>query len=184
MDETTIISLNIMEQLYSCMKSYVENYLIYRTIKRQTHNLVLVDVTEMSFLKEISDACFQMCFIYWCNVFGSKDRNNPIHWSNFDIDVEEFFDQMGMNQGEFDSYAKEVKEFRNKYIAHPDGYNNRIPFLDKANKAIFVLDSILKDCDDVLPFGTLRDYFEASYDKYDEIVCQIMVNCQRSSIID
>lgn len=61
-----------------------------------------------------------MAAVEWCKVFGSE-RNNRTYYTKC---IEELD---GIND-----IANDMREFRDKYIAHSDFYNKPIPIMEKA----------------------------------------------------
>ena len=70
--------------------------------------------------------CFDIAMLKWCKLFVYENgRPGKHHWRQV-IDKDKIFfkellDNLGINETEFDSYARnEIKEYRDKFVAHLD----------------------------------------------------------------
>lgn len=179
-----------LEELHFQMNRVIEHYLIYRAINKTIYkNVGALEMSE--FLVVTLDAHLEMFFVIWCKIFGS-DKNNRLHYSRF-IELNSFSRQLSEIDSEidFDKYVLQMKRFRNKYVAHSDDYNEPVPHLESALKAIFVLDKMIKTLIDSIidsikndkdieeleylkdSFGALEDYYSASKQKYMSVLDKI-----------
>ena len=80
-----------------------------------------------------SNNCLMMAAVEWCKVFGSE-RNNKTYYTNCIEELDEINDT-----------ANEMKEFRDKYIAHSDFYNKPVPIMEKAVNVVRQFDKAMID---------------------------------------
>ena len=74
-----------------------------------------------------------MAAVEWCKVFGSE-RNNKTYYPKC---IEEL--------DGIEKIANDMREFRDKFIAHYDFYNKPIPFMEKAVNVIRQFDKAMID---------------------------------------
>lgn len=75
------------------------------------------------------------CVLEWCKMFA--DVNGEHYWSRIVCKPEEFepalFNAISSTAGKFEAYRREMREYRDKFVAHLDHENiARIPHLDMA----------------------------------------------------
>jgi hypothetical protein len=96
------------------------------------------------------DAHLLQAVINWCMVFGS-DGCNPTHWKKLSPDQSKtlrqnfcdgLFEQTGLNQHAWESYWREIIDFRNNYVAHRAiEFSNPVPHFDLALKVAYYYDN-------------------------------------------
>ena len=74
----------------------------------------------------------EICVLEWCKLFGLKDDEH--YWEKVITDRASFFDGLmkllEITNDEFEAYVKEMRSYRDKFIAHLDSENTmNIPVL-------------------------------------------------------
>lgn len=92
-----------------------------------------------------NDAHIMIAVTCWCKVFGnSKDKT---YWrrmfrnNNSDDEKEMFFDilnEHGISESNYTDLRKQMKRFRDKYVAHSDDYKSPVPYLEPAYEIVFL----------------------------------------------
>ncbi|WP_028242930.1 hypothetical protein [Pseudobutyrivibrio ruminis] len=166
-DENSLYRL--AAQLHRC----VEHFLVYKAIRGKVENIIEVEKRE--FLVITSDANLEMFYMIFCQIFGSRN-NNSLHFEKY-IERKKFIEKLqsmfGITEDEFQKYEKDVKDFRNQFVAHADMYEKPVPITENAINAIITLDQIMIELDASI-FGTLESYIEVSLDKYDMYIQMIL----------
>jgi hypothetical protein len=113
----------------------------YRQLKEVFHSLP----GDLSFWVYTSDAHIQMAIASWCKVFGSSKEN--AHYSKFSnqppVSFDEYFiTEQPCSPQVWEEYQREMRKFRDKYIAHREKaiVDFPVPMLDMALKAVFSYD--------------------------------------------
>jgi len=84
---------------------------------------------------------FDIAILDWCKVFGSESE--PTHWKNIVDDPSSFrqglLSALGIDQSNWETYWKDVKDYRDKYLAHHqnDPSRTHYPNLDIAVNSSF-----------------------------------------------
>ena len=94
------------------------------------------------FLATANANCLDVCVLEWCKLFAEKSGKQ--HWSKVITERDRFFDGLlqavSRTDTEFDAYVKEMRGYRDKFIAHlDDELEMRIPKLRVARKSISYL---------------------------------------------
>ena len=92
-----------------------------------------------------------ICLLEWCKLFG--DLTAVHHWSRSVTDANAFctrlYDAIGVNAQEFETYRRDIRRYRDKFVAHLDGLNDiQIPRLRIAISSVEFLYEYLLDVDD------------------------------------
>lgn len=101
------------------------------------------------FLVAIDGNFLDMCVIEWCKIFG--DKKSKHHWKNVVTDHNIFFsgllDNLRYKGEEFDNYILQMKEYRDKHVAHlDDNTTGYYPELNITKESCFYLyDYLLKN---------------------------------------
>lgn len=124
------------------------------------------------FLATIDGNFIDMAVIEWCKLFG--DKNGKHHWrkvvknSEFEADMLEYLNETA---GQFRSYIDEMRQYRDKFLAHlDDDHIMNIPRMELAKGSVKFLYDYLFDAeasaDDLtgLP-KDLAAYYKACFDK-------------------
>jgi len=98
----------------------------------------------------------KLASVAWCNVFGSYKED--LHWTKTTAgeipkQVQEDFRQRVLSETGFilerwETYQKDMMDFRNKYIAHFDLYkpfNGPIPSFDPALQVVYAYDEWVRN---------------------------------------
>ncbi len=105
---------------------------IHRTLSERfkSINEERLNIEGRLFWVDITDNSLMMTAINWCKVFGSE-KNNRTHYKR--LKGYESFERMAFDKGyDLDQYSKDMREFRDKFIAHKDNYRKTIPNFDTA----------------------------------------------------
>lgn len=83
-----------------------------------------------------------VCVLEWCKLFG--DKRGQHHWQKVITDQAAFLtgllNAVGQTEGEFEAYIKEMRTYRDKFIAHLDSEEvMNIPKLKVARKSVSFL---------------------------------------------
>lgn len=108
-----------------------------------------------------------ICVMEWCKVFG--DARGKHYWKKVITDQESFFKNMlielNISENDFDSYIREMKTYRDKFVAHLDSENiAHIPKLEVVRKSIsYLYDYLLayeevNNCFSDAPKNSLKIY--------------------------
>ena len=93
-----------------------------------------------------------ICVLEWCKLFG--DVRAQHFWRKVVTEQQEFFGgllkTLSLTDVEFDAYVKEVKTYRDKFVAHLDSdLKMQIPDLELARKSVsYLYDYILANEDE------------------------------------
>ena len=119
----------------------VDRFVKYLTYHRCILTAKLTKKSEI--LTSTYNAFLGVATITWCNVFGATKGN--LHWSktirNITKEIEQDFknriySSTGLNEQEYQKYQRNIKKFRDKYIAHLDlnwqAHIKKVPHFDTA----------------------------------------------------
>lgn len=116
---------------------------------------------------------FDFAILEWCKVFGAYSE--PTHWTRLVNDHDSFkqglLARLGLNNSEWDSYGKYIRDYRNNFIAHhkKDPKITNYPDLDNALEAAFYYYEWLLYKLDGLGIQqqpeSLKDYYEYCLDQ-------------------
>lgn len=132
----------------------VKYFVCHLTYYRELHHKYREIELKSPFWTFTIDAHLVRAVIYWCMVFGSEGCN-PTHWKhlsegNVDCLRESFrqslFRHTNFTLSTWDTYWREMVNFRNEYIAHRElNYNKPVPYLDPALEVAYVYDGWIRD---------------------------------------
>ncbi|AMD92006.1 hypothetical protein AXF15_02005 [Desulfomicrobium orale DSM 12838] len=117
MDKKELIPGIIM--LCGCCIRFLAYYRAGDRIQKKHKNKI-----QMQFWIYVSNSLLNMCILEWCKLFCEKDGKH--FWKNGVEDEREFknglfkLEVMQGGEAEFDKYKKEIREYRDKYVAHRD----------------------------------------------------------------
>ncbi|WP_028316184.1 hypothetical protein [Desulfatibacillum aliphaticivorans] len=99
-------------------------------------------IIETQFWKGVNGNFIDICVIEWCKLFG--DLRGKHCWRKVVSDPNSFLDGLLQNleltEDAFEDYIKEMKIYRDKYVAHLDSFEKvQIPKLDFAKKSVLYL---------------------------------------------
>jgi hypothetical protein len=131
---------------FPVVKRFVYHLIYYRTLSKAYSDTNI----QNEFWTLTIDAHLLQATIYWCMVFGS-DGCNPTHWKHLSPDQSEtlhqsfrdgLFQQTGLDQQAWESYWKEIVNFRDNYAAHRAlGFSSPVPYFDIAHKVVYYYDN-------------------------------------------
>ncbi len=160
------------EELYgeirNILNQCVEHYLLYKAFYECINDTIVLEEKEL--LVMTCNAHIQMYITEWCKVFGTDQETNFKRLGCENLFVDVLDKKYNISREQFDDYINEVKPFRNKYVAHKENIELKVPNLSLAQKAIIVLDGILQNNAFDIPFGTIEEYLHENRGKYKDIV--------------
>lgn len=140
----------IFREQFPLVKYFVCHLIYYRGLYHEYQKIEL----KSSFWTFTIDAHLIRAVILWCNVFGSEGCN-PTHWKRLsegnsvrlqESFRESLFKQTGFTPATWDTYWREMVDFRNEYVAHRElTYNKPVPNLDRALEVAYVYDGWIRD---------------------------------------
>jgi hypothetical protein len=75
-----------------------------------------------SFWRQVNSNCIDLCVLEWCKLFAEK--NGEHHWTKVVSNRSAFegglLRQLGSNATAFEDYIKEMRTYRNRFVAHID----------------------------------------------------------------
>ncbi|OPZ92208.1 MAG: hypothetical protein BWY74_01695 [Firmicutes bacterium ADurb.Bin419] len=154
----------VYSTLFPLMRNFLYHYLSYKELIQAYKSLP----GDSEFWVYTCDAHLQMASITWCMVFG--DNSNEPHWKNLELNEDEFrsvlFRECQIDENDWKEYWNTMRTFRNKYVAHRElnNFNDPVPFLDLAYKAVIILDlwirdQISPDINENEPFNCLAEVY-------------------------
>jgi hypothetical protein len=79
-------------------------------------------VYDNDFWKTANGNFLDICILEWCKLFG--DERGKQYWGKVITEKRQFFegllDEIGLSRGELETYVKEMREYRDKFVAHLD----------------------------------------------------------------
>ncbi|MHB1484462.1 MAG: hypothetical protein ACYCYI_07325 [Saccharofermentanales bacterium] len=150
-----------LEILY-LIKDFLYHYESYKEIHKVYDKLP----GEKEFWRYTCDAHLEMANISWCMIFGSD--SNETHWKKiakeeiqaFRKSFINFLSSNGkMTHDEYKCYWNEMCDFRNRYVAHKNEYNQPVPHFDNACLIIYNFDSWIRQQikPDILDFPSYEE---------------------------
>ena len=125
---------------------------------------------ETQFWRALNGNFIDICLLEWCKLFG--DLKAKHHWSKSVTDSDRFSAglhlKLGMNQAEFDEYRREVREYRDKFVAHLDELNQMaIPRLQPIiNSVRYLYDYVVQVEDDLHAFADAPQSARGYYNQH------------------
>jgi hypothetical protein len=75
------------------------------------------------FWRNVNGNFMDICVLEWCKLFA-EEKNGKHYWGKVITDAAAFFDgllkALGMTNDEFEAFAKEMRFYRDKLVAHLD----------------------------------------------------------------
>jgi hypothetical protein len=111
---------------------------------------------ETQFWKTLNGNFIDTCLLEWCKLFG--DLKAKHHWSKSVTDSAQFtaelYRKLGMDEAAFEDYRLEVREYRDKFVAHLDEINQaEIPRLQPVIDSVrYLYDYLVQVEDDLNAF--------------------------------
>ena len=105
------------------------------------------------FWKTLNGNFIDTCLLEWCKLFG--DLRAKHHWSKSVTDSDRFtsglYQKLGMDEAAFEEFRLEVREYRDKFVAHLDELNQaQIPRLQPVIDSVRYLYDYLVQVEDDL----------------------------------
>ncbi len=136
---------------FPVVKRFVYHLVYYRTLSKAYSDSHL----QNEFWTLTIDAHLLQAVIHWCMVFGS-DGCNPTHWKKLSLNQSEtlrqnfcdgLFGQTDLTQQTWESYWREIVDFRNNYAAHRAlGFSSPVPHFDMALEVACYYDNWIRKC--------------------------------------
>lgn len=124
---------SIESDIIVLMYDFIYSLVIHRAIHVRGKNTYNLHNVHERFWNTISDNCIQQCVVDWCKVFGSN--NDKTHYTKIhSVFIDDFERAVAAEKINLSEYSKSMRNFRDKFIAHRDAYEQRtpIPCLDQA----------------------------------------------------
>lgn len=143
-------SREVFASLMSQVDAFVKHLLCHRAVQCNGGALL-----QLPFWSLTSNAHLCQAVVSWCKVFGASGKNTEVHWHKLSTDEAETFKEgfrgalsknLGLCPDAWRKYCKEVKDFRDKYVAHTEiGFSEPVPNLDIALDVAFLFDRWVRD---------------------------------------
>lgn len=161
----------ISYDIYEIIDNACFNLAIHRALSERfkSINEERIDIEGRLFWVVVTDNSLMMTAVNWCKVFGS-DKNNGTHYKR--LKDYETFESVASDKGyNIDEYSKEMREFRDKFIAHKDRYEKPIPNFDIALDIMELFyETVLNKLEHTnSPIVSFRDYKEMANNYLDSI---------------
>lgn len=120
--------------------AFTRNLAYYRVGQEEfRHLLNPQENAGANFWRVANNNFIDMCVLEWCKLFGDKDGKH--YWANVVADPAAFktalLKHLGVDEDEFQEYVREMRHYRDKFLAHLDSENvMNIPVLEVAMKAV------------------------------------------------
>jgi len=129
---------------YPIWRRFIYHYCAYKELYALFESLP----PEKEFWVHTCDAHLEMATIYWCMIFGTD--SNETHWKKLGLDNDGFkeylLQNLGISDGVWDDYRKNMLKFRNEFVAHrPKKYEKPVPFFSLALNATICLESWVRE---------------------------------------
>jgi hypothetical protein len=147
-----------------CMH-FVRNAAYYRA-----WNAAPAERRREQFWRTLNGNFIDICILEWCKLFG--DLRAQHHWSKSITDPDAFlrglYNHTGLNEADFEAYRVEVREYRDKFVAHLDELNQmRIPNLQPALDSVrYLYQYLLERENDVDAFQDAPRDADARYQEH------------------
>ena len=114
-------------------------------------NALPVEKRREQFWRTLNGNFIDICVLEWCKLFG--DLRAEHHWSKCVSDCTTFAcglrAKTGLNAHEFEAFRVEMRDYRDKFVAHLDNLNSmRIPRLQPALESVRYLYDYLHNVED------------------------------------
>jgi len=132
-------NVEVFNHQYSVVVAFVQRLAYYRGLTAVWNG----QTTPSEFWAATVDDYLKLATVAWCNVFGS--RKEALHWTQTPTcDIlqqasQDFHHRLlsktGFTQQQWETYHKEMRAFRDKYVAHFDlanRFTDPVPYFDPA----------------------------------------------------
>lgn len=121
--------------------TFARNLAFYRAGQREQHRL-LFDRRHAgaNFWRVVNGNCIDICVLEWCKLFADETADH--HWGRIVTDPATFkqalLTQLGIDEVAFKREIKEMRHYRDKFVAHLDSEPvMTIPRLDRAKQSVW-----------------------------------------------
>ena len=171
----------VFENQYPAVIFFAQRLAYYRGVSDKMDSLA----HNREFWVSVVDGHLKLATMSWCMVFGTYGEN--LHWtktpagSNAEMAKQDFRDRLlfktGFTPEQWETYHKEMLDFRNKYIAHFDPsqkFSAPVPFFDPALQVAYAYQEWVRELIKpvVLNQPTLSSLYEQCKAKASAIVVQ------------
>lgn len=122
---------NTIGTVYPVIYTILYNITLHRVIVHKIKDNDVFNPEERKLWVTISDNAIKMAALDWCKIFGSD--NNEIHYSKY-VDKESFLRRL--ISIDYEKVEKEMRFFRNRFVAHSGKYDIPVPIFDDAIRII------------------------------------------------
>lgn len=122
------------------------------------------------FWRTLNGNFIDICMLEWCKLFG--DLRAQHHWSKSITDSNAFlaglYEHMSLSEASFEAYRLQVREYRDKFVAHLDELNQtRIPDIQPALDSVrYLYQHLLENEDDISAFHDAPRSANARYQEH------------------
>lgn len=122
------------------------------------------------FWRTLNRNFIDICMLEWCKLFG--DLRAQHHWSKTVTDSKTFlvglYEHTGLSEANFETYRLQVREYRDKFVAHLDELNQmQIPDLQPAlNSVRYLYQYMLEHEDNVGAFHDVPRNVNVRYQEH------------------
>lgn len=118
---------------------FARNVAFYRAgMSECTSSLLSETHPQAAFWRQVNGNFFDMAVLDWCKLF--VDRDGKQTWRNVVSDSADFEAKLltdcHVSKQDFAELTQKFRHYRNKYLAHLDDEETRIPFLEKARPSV------------------------------------------------
>jgi len=136
------------------------------------------DILSLNFWIYVYNNSIDLAVLDWFHLFGY--HNDDLHWKQIVTDVDSFrqklFNNVNMNEDEWKSYREEIKNYRDKDVAHIEVRpTSQVPEMSIALKSVtFYYGYVLKELKGFADYinwpNNLDEYHQKSFEQTKEIV--------------
>lgn len=141
----------VIEMQYPIVMDFIKYYIMYEELNNKYNE----GIVKNEFWVYTINGYLLQAIICWCKVFGSAE-NNEVHYSKLSnkddepIIIEDFIRRVAqglrVRSVDFENYIKELREFRNKFVAHSViKYKVLVPRLEWAYKTAVIYDEWIRE---------------------------------------
>lgn len=136
---------------------------------------------DRDFWRSTCDAHLKLATVAWCNVFGSHKED--MHWTKTPTDntqaSQDFrhrvLSETRFTQGQWETYHKEMLDFRDKYVAHLDlrsPFNGSVPHFDPALQVVYAYQEWAREL--IRPVLLNQPTLRSQYEQWEAEACSIV----------
>jgi hypothetical protein len=166
------------DEVFECQYGAVVFFVQRFAYRRGVFELGQILTNHREYWLSVCDDHLRLATMAWCMVFGAYKED--LHWTktpkghDAEIVKQEFRDRRdrrllktGFPREQWETYHKEMLEFRNKFVAHLDiseRFNAPVPYLDPALQVAYAYDEWVREVIRPVPF--LLPMLSARYEQW------------------